>query len=171
LAEARVRKEALRRNAAARLEIERQRRRSVRAAITFFERDRRFAGGLLAGGLAFRIFLWLLPLALVAATVLSALALAGLWRLPRPAEVPGRRLLPGSLLLGVGAEAIRLFVSLYLAAKLGRSAGLYGSLGLAVVFLTWLYLVGRLIVGAVNLNATLWEASRLGAASQPSDRA
>jgi uncharacterized BrkB/YihY/UPF0761 family membrane protein len=103
--------------------------------------------------------------------VFSILALVGLWRLPRPAEVPRWRVVPGALLLGVGAEALRLFVSLYLAGKLERSTGLYGSLGLAVVLMTWLYLVGRLIVGAANLNATLWEASHLEAAPVPSDDA
>ena len=49
-------------------------------------------------------------------------------------------------------------MSLYFAGKLERSAGLYGGLGLAAVFLAWLYLLGRLMVAAVNLNATLWEA-------------
>jgi uncharacterized BrkB/YihY/UPF0761 family membrane protein len=285
IAAARGRVDDLRRQATDRFDVERGRRPSVRAAVAFYERDRRFAGGLLAGGLAFRIFLWLLPLALVAATTLglysdvfsqspstlardsgmsaaivssvnsavsqttrgrglllltgvalllwlgrsllralkvvchlawgmegstrssirasaaltgyilaflavpwlarvlyrggfftdllagvvmviifSALSLEGLRLLPHP-EVPWQRLLPGAVLLGLGAEGIRLFVSLYLAAKLERSEGLYGSLGLAVVFLAWLYLVGRLIVAAVNLNATLWGSSRLEASA------
>ncbi len=277
--------DVLRQQAAERLDAERGRSWSVRAAITFYERDRRFAGGLLAGGLAFRIFLWLLPLALVAATTLGlysdvfsespatlakesgmsaavvasveaavaqtskgrglllifgiglllwlgrslvralkvvchlawgiegstrssikesatltgfvivllcvpwlarflygggiftdllagavlvltfgGLALGALQLLPHRDEVTWRGLIPGALLFGLGAECIRLFVSLYLAEKLQRSETLYGTLGLAVVFLAWLYLVGRLIVAAINLNATLWESGRLEAA-------
>jgi len=103
-----------------------------------------------------------LPTDLLAGLVMViAFAAVGLWGmklLPRPAEVPWTRLIPGALLLGVCAEGIRLAVSLYFAGKLERSAGLYGGLGLAAVFLAWLYLLGRLMVAAVNLNATLWEA-------------
>jgi uncharacterized BrkB/YihY/UPF0761 family membrane protein len=250
-------------------------------AVAFYESDRRFAGGLLAGGLAFRAFLWLLPYSLVIVTLVGYLAefsskppdqlaqdagmsaavvgsvgtavtatnrgrafllvlgvilliwlgrslvralkivsnlawhrmsptaastkeslilagfmllislipwlarplyagalptdllagiammllfaAAGLWAislLPRPDEVPWTGLIPGGLLVGVSAEAIRLSVSLYFADKLERSSGLYGGLGLAAVFLAWLYLIGRLVIAAMNLNATLWEARR-----------
>jgi uncharacterized BrkB/YihY/UPF0761 family membrane protein len=46
---------------------------TVRLAVQAFESDRRRAGGLLAGGLAYRIFLWQIPLALF---LVSALGLA-----------------------------------------------------------------------------------------------
>ncbi|HKI29594.1 MAG TPA: YhjD/YihY/BrkB family envelope integrity protein [Actinomycetota bacterium] len=46
---------------------------TVRLAVRAFESDRRRAGGLLAGGLAYRIFLWQIPLALF---LVSALGLA-----------------------------------------------------------------------------------------------
>jgi membrane protein len=279
VADARARTDELRRAAEARFEIEREHRSSVRTAAAFFESDRRFAGGLLAGGLAFRIFLWMLPFSLVLVTLVgytadfssttadqlahnagmsaavassvsaavrdsgqgrffllmtglvllvwmgrslvralkvvcnlawhmtlsthasmkesAALAGAvlvlsllpvlagylygggvwtdllaglmlilafgsvGLWGmivLPRPERVPWTWLIPGALLLGTGAEVIRLLVSLYFADKLERSSGMYGALGVAVVFLAWLYLVGRLIIASTNLNATLWVA-------------
>jgi hypothetical protein len=45
----------------------------VRLAVQAFESDRRRAGGPLAGGLAYRIFLWQIPLALF---LVSALGLA-----------------------------------------------------------------------------------------------
>lgn len=51
----------------------RERHASVRIAVQAFESDRRRAGGLLAGGLAYRIFLWQIPLALF---LVSALGLA-----------------------------------------------------------------------------------------------
>ena len=46
---------------------------TVRLAVKAFESDRRRAGGLLAGGLAYRIFLWQIPLALF---LVSALGVA-----------------------------------------------------------------------------------------------
>ncbi|HET8525455.1 MAG TPA: YhjD/YihY/BrkB family envelope integrity protein [Actinomycetota bacterium] len=46
---------------------------TVRLAVQAFESDRRRAGGLLAGGLAYRIFLWQIPLALF---LVSALGVA-----------------------------------------------------------------------------------------------
>jgi hypothetical protein len=45
----------------------------VRLAVQAFESDRKRAGGLLAGGLAYRIFLWQIPLALF---LVSALGVA-----------------------------------------------------------------------------------------------
>jgi len=51
----------------------RERHASVRLALQAFESDRRRAGGLLAGGLAYRIFLWQIPLALF---LVSAFGLA-----------------------------------------------------------------------------------------------
>lgn len=55
-------------------ELLRQRRVSARVAFEAYEHDRRLAGGLLAGGLAYRLFLWLLPLALVAVTIVGVVA-------------------------------------------------------------------------------------------------
>jgi uncharacterized BrkB/YihY/UPF0761 family membrane protein len=68
-----------------------------------------------------------------------------------------RDLLPGALLVALGAQAIHLVVVLYLAPKIGRSSELYGALGAATVILLWLYLVARLIVAGAFLNAALWE--------------
>jgi membrane protein len=49
----------------------------IEAAFQVGELDRRRAGSLLAGGIAFRIFLWLLPAALVAAGVIGLVRPAG----------------------------------------------------------------------------------------------
>jgi uncharacterized BrkB/YihY/UPF0761 family membrane protein len=65
IAEAKERVDRLKATAEARLETERARRSWVRLAVRAWERDRDRAGGLLAGGLAYRIFLWQLPAALV----------------------------------------------------------------------------------------------------------
>jgi uncharacterized BrkB/YihY/UPF0761 family membrane protein len=293
LAEARALAEHLREAAGERLEVERGRRRSVKAAFTFYERDRLFAGALLAGGLAFRIFLWLLPFGLFVVTLIGAIGestnktpdqiardagmgaafastvgqavdnsshgryvllvigavltiwlgrslvralkvvcniawhlppsakasikesfalvgaavvftaipflagvlyagglvtdilaglvlillfgAVGLWGmtvLPRKPGVPWPWLIPGAIVIGVGAEAVRLAASLYFAGKLERSSGLYGALGVTIVFLLWLYVVGRVIVAAVNLNATIWDArnTELPAAHRVTDQ-
>lgn len=38
--------------------------------------------------------------------------------------------------------------------------GTYGALGIAAALLLGLFLIGRLMVGAAVLNATLWDRSR-----------
>jgi uncharacterized BrkB/YihY/UPF0761 family membrane protein len=90
--------------------------------------------------------------------VVAAYAAAGLLAfsyLPhRPA--PWTALLPGAILFALGMEAVHLFTVYYLVEKIGRSSALYGSLGTAAVLLLWLYVVGRLFVAAIMLNATLW---------------
>ena len=58
------------------------RRGWVGVLVETYDRDRRRAGGLLAGGLAFRLFLWLLPFALVVVSGMGFLA----DRLDRPIE-------------------------------------------------------------------------------------
>jgi uncharacterized BrkB/YihY/UPF0761 family membrane protein len=63
---ARARRSAAELETRARKEFDRAREQhaTVRLAVQAFESDRRRAGGLLAGGLAYRIFLWQIPLAL-----------------------------------------------------------------------------------------------------------
>src|SRR3990172_1539363 len=73
LARARGTANQVERRARESLEQARDRFVAVRLAYEAFERDRARAGGLLAGGLAYRIFLWQIPLALF---LLSALGLA-----------------------------------------------------------------------------------------------
>ena len=57
----------------------------------------------------------------------------------------GLAVLPGSLLLTVGAIVLQIVVKVYLAPKLGRSVNTYGLLGAASVILLWLFIVARLI--------------------------
>jgi uncharacterized BrkB/YihY/UPF0761 family membrane protein len=263
----------------------RERHDTVRLAFAAYERDRRHAGGLLAGGFAFRVFLWLLPVALVAVSVIRLVAdvssrsarelaestglgvalaatvaqgarasggnaawililgivlmlwaatamvralrlmaavawqirpgpmkrpvraalvasLAGVgflalpvligplyaggllgdlaasvlmvaaltavftWvmtKLPHPDGTSWHRLLPGSLLIAVGVEFVRIVSAVYFAPRLERTSDLYGALGLAAVFLAWLYLLGRLIVAGFALNSELWRSRQRGA--------
>ena len=88
----------------------------------------------------------------------------GLWllaslALPRRDGVSVWSLLPGAILVGAGTQALYLFNVLYLNRKIETASAAYGALGVAASALLGLYLVGRLIVAAPVLNATLWQRS------------
>jgi uncharacterized BrkB/YihY/UPF0761 family membrane protein len=260
-----------------RLELERERRESVRIAFDFYRRDRAYAGSLLAGGLAVKLFVWFLPFSLAAVLVLGLLgdqidrdasdlasdagltaALAGvvedavsttergriylgvlavallLWTglgvaralrlvsrlswnvasptgvnplaatlsvlgfwlglgilqwllrlvqrgplaldvlgvvmvagllvvmftvalnaLPHPVGVGWRAMVPGAVLATTAILVTRLVTIVYFAPRLESADDLYGGLGTASVFLAWLYIIGRIVVAAIALNATL----------------
>jgi uncharacterized BrkB/YihY/UPF0761 family membrane protein len=271
-----------RRTAERQAEALRQQHASVRLAFDTYDHDRRNAGALLAGGLAYRLFLWLLPLSLVAATLLGVvgdvtsvppeeiadrsglpaaltavvahaagdaggglipLLLLGIWatawagksvvkalrlltavswqirpgptphgirasfaftglgvalmlspvllrplyggpfladlvvwllsalaaiplfawllgRLPHPEGVGWTDLLPGAVLLSVGLQALRIATAVYFVGRLERVDDLYGALGIAVVLMVWLFILGRLIVAAMALNAARHRAAQ-----------
>ena len=277
---AKRRADAARRSIEARAESLRARHASVRLAYAAFESDRRQAGALLAGGIAYRLFLWLLPTALsvvglvglvadlssrspeqvahdagfgaalvvtvaqaanrsgsgslyllllgavltlwAGRSVVKALRLtsAVAWRLqptplersilasvtytaiaiglmllpsvlpllhrgpfgldvivelatltglvalsvwmqsilPHPEGAPWKAFVPGAIMLGVGVDLLRIVTRVYFAGRLGRVDDLYGALGLAAVFMAWLYLAGRLIVASFAVSATRWRA-------------
>ena len=120
------------------------------------------AGPLYGGGFGTDL---LATIALTAAD--TAVAFAALGRLPHGAT--GRwALLPGALLFGVGIEVLRLITAVYLVGKMERIGDLYGSLGLAVVILGWLFIIGRLVVTGCMLNASV-AYGRLPAESQADD--
>lgn len=81
---------------------------------------------------------------------------AGLLGLPRP-DLPYTAVLPGATVLALGLQAMHLISIYYLPHTVENSSETYGSLGIAVAMLLWLYFYGRLIVFAGVLNATLWE--------------
>lgn len=260
------------------LERQRGRSRSVRVALEAFERDRRFAGGLLAGGLAFKIFLWLLPFSLVVVSLLGGVAsvltlspaeaarqsglsaalastvvqavqaskrgqiyllviglVLTLWAgigvakanalisgvcwgvearmkanpllrstvflvvvvlvlvvhqaavrlesnlpffadpvviaiemtllavimvrvflaLPHAPEATWRGMVPGAVLFAVGILVTRVLTIYFFAGRLDRVDDLYGALGLASVFLAWLFIISRLFVAGVSINASV----------------
>lgn len=101
------------------------------------------------------------------AMVLAALYYCGLWllasrSLPRAEGAGWQALLPGAVLVALGSQGLYLFNVLYLNRKIESASQAYGALGLAGSALLWLYLLGRLMVAAPVLNATLWERSRGG---------
>jgi uncharacterized BrkB/YihY/UPF0761 family membrane protein len=83
--------------------------------------------------------------------------------LPRR-PTPVRALVPGAVLVAVGAEALHLFTAYYLAGQADRVSSVYGTIGMALTLLLWLFIVSRLLVGSAILNATLWERRAAGRA-------
>ena len=107
----------------------------------------------------------------VAATLALSVAFATGWlwvsmRLPSR-DVRWTAFLPGAILLGVGLNALHIFTVYYLSEKLAHSAQLYGVLGLAATALFYLFLIGRGVIWAAELNAIVWEVRH--PASTPDD--
>jgi uncharacterized BrkB/YihY/UPF0761 family membrane protein len=97
-------------------------------------------------------------LVLAAATTVSAALLTlGLNWLPRPEGVPWTAVLPGAIFTAGGFLVVRLATIVYLAPRLTSASELYGGLGMASVFLLWLYVLSRTLVAAISLDATLWQ--------------
>ena len=88
-------------------------------------------------------------------------ALAGLW-LVLSLELSHRDarwtdLIPGSLFYAAGMVCIQIFNVLILGKLLQEKSTTYGALGIAAGLLLGLFFMGRVIVGAAVLNATLYE--------------
>jgi len=91
----------------------------------------------------------------VAITLVVAYALLGwiiLAALPRPAHVSVAELIPGALLIGVGAEGLHLVAALFLAHQISSASQLYGALGSAATVLLWSYFLARVLIGGTSVN-------------------
>jgi uncharacterized BrkB/YihY/UPF0761 family membrane protein len=64
-------------------------------------------------------------------------------------------LVPGALLVACGVEALHLFTVIFLGPKLSSATELYGGIGVATTILLWMYLAGRLVIGAAILDAAM----------------
>src|SRR3954451_17639605 len=97
------------------------------------------------------------------AAVFSVLAIVAFELLPHPKLRSWRDLLPGAVVVGCGLTVMHVVVVYYFAAKLERSPSLYGALGASTVVLTWLFLLARVVVSGMFLNATLDRRRRAAA--------
>jgi uncharacterized BrkB/YihY/UPF0761 family membrane protein len=95
----------------------------------------------------------------IALAISTAIVLSAMWLLPRRATSV-RDLLPGALLVSVGAQLVNVAVVFYFAPRLGRSEETYGAFGAAATMLIWLYVISRLVTVAAFLNSTLWLRNR-----------
>lgn len=92
----------------------------------------------------------------VSTTIPFALWLAVTSRLPH-LGAGWMDLVPGALLVGVGVQVLQQVAMLFLAPKLANATQLYGLLGIAATALFSLYVLGRLMIGAATLNASILE--------------
>ena len=103
-----------------------------------------------------------LALALLAVLAFSSLWLVAELLLPRDPRAGWTALLPGAVMVGVFAWLAHLVSVYYLAHQIDKASELYGSLGVAAAILAWLYLLSRLMVASVMLNASRWEQQHAG---------
>jgi uncharacterized BrkB/YihY/UPF0761 family membrane protein len=64
---------------------------------------------------------------------------------------------PGALLVGVGTLSLNVALTVYFVPKLHHAAETYGVLGVGLVLLTYLLIVGWMIVLSAELNAGIFE--------------
>jgi uncharacterized BrkB/YihY/UPF0761 family membrane protein len=113
-------------------------------------------GALGANWLRDQSYLWGMVATGLLVVVFVLLGWATLAHLPHPAETSLWGLLPGALVLGVGAQIVHLVAVVYLDSRI--SSELYGALGGAATLLLWGYLLARVLVGASTVNRT-WHTS------------
>jgi uncharacterized BrkB/YihY/UPF0761 family membrane protein len=97
----------------------------------------------------------------IVALVVFEFALAGLW-LVVSLHVPHANarwtdLIPGSVLYAIGFTFVLLFNTLILGNLIQSKTSTYGALGTAATLLLAFFFLGRVMVGAAVLNATLYE--------------
>jgi uncharacterized BrkB/YihY/UPF0761 family membrane protein len=101
------------------------------------------------------------PVGGIVALVVFVAALAGLWlvvslQLPH-SDARWTELIPGSVFYAVGMIGVQLWNVLILGKLIESKSTTYGALGMAAALLLGFFLMGRVIVGAAALNATLHE--------------
>jgi membrane protein len=94
--------------------------------------------------------------------VVGSLLLGALMWLATPYVLLGRRiawqrLLPGALLVGIGMTALSAVSLIYLPHSLSTSASRYGTIGIAFALLSWLILMGFVLVGTATGGAVALE--------------
>ena len=94
--------------------------------------------------------------------VMAIVAIAGLHvllfnALPRTEGTPWTAVIPGALLMTAAWLIIRIATVVYFTRRLDSASELYGGLGMAGVFLAWLYIICRALVASISLNATIWQ--------------
>ena len=85
------------------------------------------------------------------------------WLLPRTPETTWYDLLPGAVLLAVGAEVLQFLTIYFFSRYIEDKTQTYGAIGASIAILLWAYLLGRLIVASAFLNAERWRRKRLEA--------
>jgi uncharacterized BrkB/YihY/UPF0761 family membrane protein len=74
-------------------------------------------------------------------------------------------LAPGALIGGAGLAALHIAALVYFPTKIERASALYGTLGIALVALLYLFLVGQLLVASAIANTVWFDRREILAAS------
>jgi uncharacterized BrkB/YihY/UPF0761 family membrane protein len=144
--------------------------RSMRAALVFLGLAvvsisvQSLLGHLWAGGILAGLLARVLTMAVIVAVVWWAFFL-----LPHDPRAAWWWQGPGATLVGVGVQMLTIVTSVYFASKLDRVDDLYGSLGVATVILTWLFLIARLAIWGIGLNVAIWERFGPGPETVPAE--
>ncbi len=80
-------------------------------------------------------------------------------QLPRAASAARASLLPGAVAVAAAIVGLQAVSQLYLPRLFHRASALYGAIGSAVVVLGWFFLVGRVVILSIQLNAVVHEHS------------
>jgi membrane protein len=97
--------------------------------------------------------------AVLAVLLTTGLSFAGWWwvswKLPH-APVPAAALIPGAVLMAIGADVLQLLTTYWIGNLVARKTSTYGAVGIALAVLLWVYILGRIMVGSAGLNAALY---------------
>ena len=97
--------------------------------------------------------------AVITVLLTTALSFAGWWwvswKLPH-APASARALIPGALLMAVGADVLQLLTTYWIGHLVARKTSTYGAVGIALAVRLWVYILGRIMVASAGLNAALW---------------
>lgn len=96
---------------------------------------------------------------LLSLAVSTVLFLWTSWVLPNR-RVPWRALLPGAIFGGIGFEILKLAGAYIVPRLVQRSSALYGTIGVVFALLTWLLVLGRLVVFVTVIEVDGWERRR-----------
>jgi uncharacterized BrkB/YihY/UPF0761 family membrane protein len=80
-------------------------------------------------------------------------------RLPYP-DADRSDLVPDAIAVGLGVGILQVVAAYLLGPYALEKQGTYGALGLTAALLLGMWALGRLLVGAAEINATLWERKR-----------
>jgi uncharacterized BrkB/YihY/UPF0761 family membrane protein len=75
------------------------------------------------------------------------------------AECPWWALAPGAALVAIGATGLQAGTIFYFAGSIERKSDIYGAIGTSLVLLLWAYILGRIVIAAISLNAAFWYRS------------
>jgi membrane protein len=101
------------------------------------------------------------PAAELVVRLVSVFLVAAAWVgvslvLPRAPGTTWRTLIPGGVVVGVGAWVLQLLTVYFFSRYVANKTDTYGAIGASIAILLWAYLLGRMIVTAAFLNAERW---------------